>query len=131
MNLIKTLGIFFVALAFFFGLWGLQSDTGPHGGIMKPAGINHMIEMNSADNTFYCWLLDKNAKPISNENITCEVKFFFADSSIVDSKAMPFGKDGFTIEHTGIFFSCQVTFNIQGKSISAKFESPGPIVKEN
>lgn len=127
--MIKVLGFFCLYTVFFAASSGIQLSTGPHGGVMKRTGEHH-IEMNNPDMNFYCWLLDKNANPTSNKNITCEAKFFFPDNTILDSKAQPFGEDGFVIENAGEFLSCQVTFHVQGKTVSAKFESTTPVVRE-
>lgn len=125
----KKLLIYCLSLIFLIALWGMQLATGPHGGTLKKSG-DYLVEMNSSDINFYCWLLDEKTNPISNKNITCSVKFFFPDNTILDSEAQPFGEDGFTIENTGKFLSCEVTFHIRGKSVSAKFESSSPVVRE-
>lgn len=125
----KKLWCYCFGLVFLAGSLGMQFGAGPHGGILKKTG-NHHIEINGSDRNFYCWLLDENTKSISNKNISCDVRFFFPDNTILDSEARPFGEDGFIIENSNPFLSCQVTFHVQGQSVSAKFESISPVVRE-
>ena len=117
----------FMSLALFLNFGLGQTDTGPHGGQMKKAG-NYLIEINNSGTRLYCWLLNENAKPIENKNIICDVKFYFPDHSVLDSRAEPLGKDGFSIKNAGLYFSCQVRFRVHGKYVSANFESISPIV---
>ena len=106
-----------------------RSSTGPHGGIVKPAG-NYQIEVNNPYGNLYAYLLDIESKPIKNKKITCSVRYYFPDDTTTDMDLKPFGDDGFMTETTIKFYSCKITFNLQGKSVSAKFENESQIVQK-
>ena len=106
-----------------------QSPNGPHGGVVKPAG-NYQIEMKNPYGNLYAYLLDVESKPIRNRRVTCNVRYYFPDNTTTDVDLKPFGDDGFTAETTIKFYSCKITFNLQGKSVSAKFENENPIVQK-
>jgi hypothetical protein len=110
-------------------LWFFQSNSGPHGGMVKPAD-EYTIEMKNVYTEFNTWLLGKDLKPVSNNGIECEVNFLFADSTSMDVKLTPSGEDGFATK-TGVpgFTSCRITFDLPGKKVSARFENSGTIVK--
>ena len=103
---------------------------GPHEGVVKPAG-DYNIEVKNSFTNFYAYLLDKKNKPISNKGITCEVRFIFSDNTGISTSLIPYLEDGFTTEKMmPEFYSCRVYFNIQGKSVSAKFENKNTIVQK-
>jgi hypothetical protein len=99
-----------------------SQEKGPHGGIVKKAD-NYFIEMTNPGKFFFAYLLDKNSKTISNKGISGDVKFFLPDSSIFDVQLKPSADDAFTGEGIPGYSSCKITFNIFGRSISAKFEN--------
>ncbi len=108
-----------------------QSPVGPHGGIVKPAG-EYNIEMKTIYPNIYTFLLNKNNKPIINKKLSCEISFLLPNNSIINSQLRPFGKDGFMMELGGLNYStCRIFFNVQGKSVSAEFESENPIAEKN
>jgi hypothetical protein len=123
--IIIAAGILLVSLGVF------QTTTfGPHGGIVKPAG-SYQIEMKNPYGNLYAYLLDVESKPIRNKRITCSVRYYFPDNTTTDVDLKPYGEDGFTTETTIKFYLCKVTFNLQGKSVSAKFENENPIVQKD
>jgi hypothetical protein len=98
-----------------------QGTTGPHGGELKPAE-NFNIELKEAFPNLHCYLLDQKLEPVSNLGVLCEIRFFMPDETTVDLNLKPFLNDGFILEsNTIVYNSCRVTFNISGKSVSAKF----------
>ncbi len=107
-----------------------QSPSGPHGGDVKQAE-NFNIEMKASFPSIYVYLLDQKLKPINNKGITCEIKFFFPDDTSTDLELKPFQDDGFIMESSKIVYNfCIVTFNVFGKSVSAKFEKESTVVRE-
>ncbi len=103
---------------------------GPHGGIVKKAD-NYFIEITNPDKFFFVYLLDKNSKTISNKGISADVKFFLPDSSIFNVQLKPSADDAFTGSGVPEFYACRVTFNVFGKSVSAKFENMASVAKKN
>lgn len=132
-NLMRTkiilFTIFILAItAAFISMNKVQTMAGPHGGRLQQAE-KFNIETKISYSEIYAYLLNKQCKPISNKEITCEIKFFFPDSTAFVSNLKPYGEDGFKIESniTG-YQSYRVSFNAFGKIISAKFENENLIV---
>ncbi len=105
------------------------SDYGPHGGIVKPTG-DYQIEMKHTFGNLYAYLLTKKSTPINNKRISCSVRYYFPDNTTTEVDLKPYEEDGFMAETTIRFYSCKVTFNLPGKSVSAKFENEKPIVRK-
>jgi len=99
----------------------------PHGGTLKKAG-DYYIEMKNADRLFNAYLLTKKLKPINTKDIFGVVKFHLPDSTDIDIQLKPFAKDGFSCESPVGFYSCKITFNVVGTSVSAQFANPTQIV---
>jgi hypothetical protein len=97
-------------------------EKGPHGGTIKKAG-NYFIEMTNPDKFFYAYLLDKDSHTLSNKGISGDVKFFLPDSSIFEVQLKPSGDNAFSGEGFPGFYSCKISFNVFGNSVSAKFEN--------
>lgn len=106
-----------------------QSTYGPHGGVVKPAGVYH-IEMKNPYGNLYAYLLEADSKPILNKGISCKARYYLPDSTSTEVDLKPFGDDGFTAETTIRFYICKITFDVFGKSVSAKFENENPIVQK-
>ncbi|MES2140719.1 MAG: hypothetical protein V4511_13505 [Bacteroidota bacterium] len=107
-----------------------QSTTGPHGGELEPAE-NFNIELKEAFPNLQCYLLDQKLLPISNKGVLCEIRFFLPNETSVDLNLKPFEDDGFILEsNTIVYNSCRVTFNMSGKSVSAKFSKENLIVHD-
>jgi len=106
-----------------------QSSYGPHGGLIKPAG-NYQIEMKNPFGNLYAYLLDKKSRTIPNKGISCKARYYFPDSTTTEIDLKPLGEDGFVTETTIRFYSCKITFNLFGKSVSAKFENETPIAQK-
>lgn len=114
-------------------LVSLKPATGPHNGIVKPAG-EYNIEMKNTYDYFFAYLLDKNQEPIPNKGMQCEVKFIHPDTTSTTIPLKPFEEDGFSSAiHSIKFSSCRVYFRVKGKLISAQFDNQNLIVqkKEN
>lgn len=106
-------------------------DTGPHGGIVKPAQ-QYNIEVKTAYPSIYAYLLDDKKNPISNKKIECTISFLMPDNTNFDVQPKPYLEDGFVVESgSTVYHSCRVTFNVQGKSVSALFENQNVIVQKN
>src|SRR4051812_37856045 len=118
---IKIFTFIFILVAISLISNGFQ-DKGPHGGIVKKAD-NYFIEMINPEKFLSAYLLDKSMKTISNKGISGDVKFFLPDSSIFDVQLKPSSDDAFTGEGIPGFYTCKVTFNIFGRSVSAKFDN--------
>lgn len=122
--------LFLTAVLISFNFLESSSATGPHGGNVKSAG-EYYIEMKHSSFDFYAYLLDKKMKPISNKGISCEAKFVFSDSTLINVPLKPLGEDGFSTKSGAIAFSsCRIFFNVFGVYVSAEFENENPIVQE-
>jgi len=127
---IFLLGLLLSGIVILYSLNRNQSDLGPHGGKFKQAD-NFNIEMKESFPNIYVYLLDQKLKPVKNEGIFCEIKFYFPDSTSTDLALKPFRDDGFILEASKIVFnSFKVTFNVFGKSVSAKFEKESILVRK-
>lgn len=127
---IILLGLLLSGIVVLFSINEPQPAIGPHGGELKQAE-NFKIELKSSFPNFYTYLLDQKLKPVKNKGITCEIKFFFPDDTSADLILKPFQDDGFILElGKTVYNSCIVTFNVFGKSVSAKFEKENSIVSE-
>jgi len=128
-KIIIVILIIIAAITLLISLKMFQSPYGPHGGVVKPAG-NYQIEMKNPFGNLYAYLLDVESKPMRNKRISCKVRYYFPDNTTTEIDLKPFGDDGFMAETTTRFYSCRITFNLQGKSVSAKFENENPIVQK-
>lgn len=118
----------FVLLLISFGIF--KSFQGPHGGTVKKAG-KYNIEVKNLPAAFSTWLLDHKLKSMSNENVTCQVRFLFADSTHVDADLVKLGTDGFTTTTAFDNYStCRVTYTAAGEKITAKFDNETILVKK-
>ena len=110
----------------------IGKPSGPHGGIVKPAGdSNYTIELKNSSPNLYAFLLDSKFKPINNKGIKCEGKFILADSTYTVIPFKPFWEDGFTMKlGTMRFNTCRVSFTVSGKTVSAMFENENLIANQ-
>lgn len=106
-----------------------EAGKGPHKGTIQEADPYH-AEILVKDGKVYLYLLDGDAKPISNKDITCSATFQTKDGKTITSKLMASGDDGFMSMDAGTadFSNCIATFNVKGKTVSAKFK--GAAAKE-
>lgn len=105
-------------------------DLGPHGGRVEKAET-HNIEVKTDYNHFYAFLLTTTNEPISNKNITCDIRYYLLDGSNLDMPLKPFGDDAFSIDYLAHNYnSFKITFQVDGKPVSAKFENDNVLVKE-
>lgn len=115
----------------FISMNSAQTHSGPHGGRLQQSE-NFNIETKTFHSEFYAYLLNAQCKPINNNGISCEIRFFFSDSSNLDVTLKPYHEDGFRIESSVSGYQYyRVIFNAFGKIISAKFENENAIVKKN
>lgn len=123
-------GLLLSGIVILYSVNRYQGTTGPHGGELK-AAENFHIELKEAFPNLHCYLLDQKLLPVSNVGVLCEVRFFMPDETSVDLTLKPFLNDGFILESNSIVYnSCKVTFNISGKSVSAKFDKENLIAHE-
>ncbi|MES2285501.1 MAG: hypothetical protein V4547_07420 [Bacteroidota bacterium] len=123
-------GLLLSGIVILYSLNICQAITGPHGGELKPAE-NFNIELKEAFPNLHCYLLDQKLLPVSNKGVLCEVRFFLPNETSVDLNLKPFEDDGFILEsNTIVYNSCRVTFNMSGKSVSAKFSKENLIVND-
>ena len=107
----------------------LMQTGGPHGGVLKKSN-NYYIEMKTVDNFFYTYLLDGKQKVISSKNLSCNVRFFLADSTDLILQLKPFD-NGFKGENIQGYRYCKITFNVDEKTTeSALFENQKPVVNK-
>ena len=97
---------------------------GPHGGTVQEAEPNH-AEILLKDGMLQFFLLDGNAKPLSNKGVTGTVLIQFADGTSKSVILMPIGTDGFMVNDAKApaYSNAIVTYKVNGKSVSAKFKS--------
>lgn len=99
-----------------------KTGKGPHGGTVQEAEPNH-AEILVKDKKVYVYILDANAKPMSNKGITGTATLQFPDGSTAKAKLMGYGKDGFVLENpkAATYVNCIVKAMVKKKKITAKF----------
>lgn len=99
---------------------------GPHGGTIQEADPYH-AEVLIKDNKVYIYILDGNAKPVSNKGIAGKAMLQFKDGSTANAKLVADGTDGFAIDNAkaATYSNCIITVKVNGKSVSAKFKNYG------
>ncbi len=105
-----------------------EAGKGPHGGTVQEAEPNH-AEILVKDNKVDFYILDGNAKPISNKGITGTALLQFKDASTANANLVAGGTDGFMIDNAkaATFSNCIVTAKVNGKSVSAKFKNTASV----
>lgn len=100
-----------------------QSKPGPHGGQVKETNSSYKAELLVEKGSFYVFLLDKDQQPVNNLGVSCSMNICFNNCDKTEHQLKPFSTDGFTTENVPVadFFSCTVTFKVQGKEITVKF----------
>lgn len=125
-----TLAFPFLCLFVMTSLKLFQATDGPHGGIVKEAG-DYNIEMRNQYDHFYVFLLDDNLIPINNSGLSCDVRFYYADSTSTQLNLIKYEEDGFrSLSTIPVFTACKIFFHIQGKIVSAKFDNSTYLVKD-
>jgi len=109
--------------------WFAFQSKGPHDGKVNKVE-NFYIEMKNDANLFHAWLYDNNFKPLTNNGITGDVKFFLMDSTTFDVALKPFLEDEFICESIPGFYICKITFNISGNSITSTFQNPVQVAQD-
>lgn len=119
---------FFIGIISYSYTKSIYDNEGPHGGRLKSVD-NFNIEVKVVSPGFHVYLLDKQLNSINNKGMSCEIRFFLYDNTILDVALKPFGNDGFMVESslTG-YHSYNVIFYAFGKQIKAKFEAENIIV---
>lgn len=106
-----------------------SEDIGPHGGQLQKAE-NYNIEVKREYSHFYVYLLDSKNKTISSKNISCEIRFSLYDGTYLDLPLKPHAADGFIIDYFSSDYNYyRITFQVEGKSVIAKFENENILVK--
>ena len=97
---------------------------GPHGGTVQEAEPNH-AEILVKEGKVYIFILDGDAKPMSNKGITGNATLQFMDASTATANLVASGADGFILDNVKAptYKNCIVTAKVNGKSISAKFKN--------
>ena len=77
------------------------------------------------NNKVYIYILDGNAKPVSNADITGKALFQFADGTTINETLVASGTDGFVVSNPKAltYKNCIVTATVKGKSVSSKFKN--------
>lgn len=133
--IIKTLrpnllffSLFFIALGLSMAITSI-SQGGPHGGVLQKAG-NYFIEMSIPGKKIVTYLLDNKSNTISNQDVLCNAKLYFPDSTDMEIRLTPIEENSFTADVPTGFHSCKITFKMGEKEIWAKFENPIQLVLE-
>ena len=97
---------------------------GPHGGTMQEADPNH-AEILLKDGMLQFFVLDGDAKPLSNKGITGSVLLQFADGTSKTVTLTPMGAEGLMADDAkaSMYSNAIATFKVNGKSVSAKFKN--------
>ena len=97
---------------------------GPHGGTVQEADPNHAEVLVKAGKV-YIYILDGDAKPVSNKGITGSATLQFADGTTATANLVADGTDGFVLDNAkaATYKNCIVTAKVNGKSVSAKFKN--------
>jgi hypothetical protein len=107
-----------------------EIGKGPHGGTIQEADPYHgeIIVKNSK---VYFYLLDDDAKPVSNKGVTVKALLQFNNSGVVTESLRPSGTDGFIINNPKAvgYLNCIVTVTVKGKTVSARFKNYGSKTK--
>jgi rubrerythrin len=101
-----------------------KPGMGPHKGTIQEADPYH-AEILNKDGKVTFYLLDGDAKPMSNKGVTGSVILQFADKTSATVSLTPMGDDGFSVSNdkASTFTSSVVTFKVNGKSVTAKFKA--------
>ena len=94
----------------------MDNPVGPHGGVVKQAGMYNIELKNSYPNLYKITCLVKV--------INCDGKLIFADSTSSIILFKPFWEDGFSMKLGSIrYYACRINFNVSGKVVSALFDN--------
>lgn len=104
-----------------FASWFVQHDKAPHGGILKQSD-GYYVELKKADKYMYVYLLNSRLKPVTDKDISGEVKFFLPDNTILPVTLKTISEDGYLVEMPAEFKGCQVNFIVNKAPVSALFE---------
>jgi hypothetical protein len=117
--------LLFTSITTVFG----HEEKGPHGGVMKDAG-NYHIELLVRDGKMTVYLLDEKANAISTSGITGTAILQFADQTSATVQ-LTSTKEAFEVknEKSSQYTVAIISFKINGKSISAKFNNKSDSAK--
>ena len=101
-----------------------EQGMGPHKGTVQEADPYH-AELFNKEGKVAIYLLDGNAKSMSNKGVTGTAIFQFADKTSANVTLVPGGDDGFSVanDKAASFTSCLITFKVNGKTVIAKFKA--------
>ncbi|HKR06609.1 MAG TPA: heavy metal-binding domain-containing protein [Bacteroidia bacterium] len=101
-----------------------EVGKGPHGGTVQEADPNH-AEILVKDGMVMLYLLDGDAKMMSNSGVTAKATFLMPDGKSVNETLTASGDDGFMVNNKDVvkYKSCIASFTIKGKTVSAKFKN--------
>jgi hypothetical protein len=119
--------LFFVTV----GLVGhvITRNQGPHNGVVKRVD-NYCIELKNVERKLFAYLLDAKLKAIPVKDITAEALFSFPDSTSMSISLKQDVDNAFTCEAPSDFYACKISFNRQGKMISAIFSNTIRVVRK-
>ena len=100
------------------------AGKGPHGGTVQEADPNH-AEILLKDGMLQFFVLDGDAKPMTNKAITGTVLLQFANGTSKTVALKPMGTDGFMADDAkaSTYSNAIATFKVNDKSVSAKFKN--------
>lgn len=100
------------------------AGKGPHGGTVQEAEPYH-AEILVKDDKVHIYILDGNAKAMSNKGITGTALLQFKDASTATANLVADGTDGFMLDNAkaATFSNCIVTAKVKGKTVTAKFKN--------
>ncbi len=101
-----------------------EVGKGPHGGTVQEADPNH-AEILVKDGKVFLYILDGDAKAMSNAGITGKALFQFADGTTINETLVASGTDGFVASNAkaATYKNCILTATVKGKSVSSKFKN--------
>lgn len=118
------IAVIYLFLSIFSITYSFSQDhehKAPHGGSVKSAGDYH-IEMVMKDKKMTFYIYDATMKPVKNAGINGNIVLQYEKNSATE-KLMPESTDHFMVSmKEGHVMSCDVTFTIGAKKVSAKFE---------
>lgn len=121
------------SLTFLIALGGISMTVSkqekPREGTIKEAD-GYYIEIKTAGKNFNAYLLNTKKKPLGTKNITGKAQFFFPDSTDIDITLKPYDRNAFTCVAPPGYYACKVSFNVMGRSVSAKFPTQSPVVSK-
>ena len=101
-----------------------EPGKGPHGGTVQEADPYH-AEIAVKDGKVMLYLLDGDAKMMSNDGVIGSANFVMPDGKTIKEILTAHAGDGFEVSNAKVvnYKSCKATFTIKGKAVTAEFKN--------